>query len=73
MNAAPTQTQGIAACMEHWFSASEVALDRAHDRRLNSAQRLEAFRLSSRAEARGNRLACLLRTDSAGRWVREAA
>ncbi len=73
MNAAPTTTQGIAACMEHWFSASEQAMDEAHNPRISSADRLEAFRFASRAEARGNRLACLLRADSSDRWVREAA
>ena len=73
MSAAPTQTQGIAACMEHWFSASEAALDQAHNRRVTSAQRIESFRFASRAEARGNRLAQMLRTGTTDRWVREAA
>ena len=73
MNAAPTNTQGIAACMAHWFNASEASLDQAHNPHISSAGRLEAFRFASRAEARGSRLARLLRADSADRWVREAA
>lgn len=69
----PTRTQSIAACMAHWFNTSEASLNQAHSPRATSAQRLEAFRFASRAEARGNRLAGLLRADSADRWVREAA
>lgn len=70
---APTNTHGIAACMAHWFNASEASLDQAHNPHISSAGRLEAFRFASRAEARGSRLARLLRADSAERWVREAA
>jgi len=73
METTPNRTEGIAACMAHWFNASEASFDQAHNPHISSAGRLEAFRFASRAEARGSRLARLLRADSAERWVREAA
>ena len=69
----PAQVEGLTLCMQHWCLATEDALYRAHDRRATSAQRLEALRLSSRAEVRAGRLLTLLRRVETTRFMQEAA
>jgi hypothetical protein len=69
----PAQVHGIALCMQHWCSASEEALDQAHNPHRSSASRVESLRFSSRAETRAERLSNLLRAASTERFVREAA